>query len=133
MYYNPETQKTASKEDIMVLLNASFPDSTAEIGGWHLVDESLLYPSLEQNQFAVPESIELHDGIYARTYSIQECANPVPSHSGDGEESLQEKYERLEQAFLDLAQIVSNLEDYRMLAEKEREEAIQSESEEPIQ
>lgn len=131
MYYNPEKKKTASKEDIMVLLNASFPDSTAEIGGWHLVDENLLYPSLEQNQIAVPESIELHDGIYARTYSIKEQVTPIPSYSEDGEESLQEKYERLEQAFLELAQVVSNLEDYRMLAEREKEEeAGQSESEE---
>ena len=33
MYYNPETKKTASKEEIMVLFNASFPDTTEEING----------------------------------------------------------------------------------------------------
>lgn len=118
MYYNPETKKTASKEEIMVLFNASFPDSTEEVNGWHLVDEMALYPSLEEDQIAVAEGIELQDGKYVRTYSVKDA--PAPA-AAPVDESLEAKYARLEQAFLDLAQMVSNLEDYRMLYEKERE------------
>ena len=127
MYYNPETKKTASKEEIMVLFNSSFPDNTEEVYGWHLIDEQALYPTLEENQIAVPEGIELHDGIYARTYSVKEVQKPSGASSTD--ESLEAKYARLEQAFLDLAQMVSNLEDYRMLYEKEKHPEDQNEAE----
>ena len=118
MYYNPETKDTASKEELMVLFNASIPDSAEEVNGWHLIDESILYPVLETNQIAVQEGIELHDGRYVRTYSVKDA--PAPA-TAPVDESLEAKYARLEQAFLDLAQMVSNLEDYRMLYERERE------------
>ena len=114
MYYNPETKKTASREDLMVQFNASIPESAEEVNGWHLVDEQILYPSLEASQIAVPEGIELHEGKYARAYSVEDI--PVSS-TLDADNSLEAKYARLEQAFLDLAQVVSNLEDYRTLAE----------------
>lgn len=127
MYYNPETQKTASKEDLMVLFNASIPDAADEVNGWHLIDETTLYPVLESNQTAVQEGIELRDGRYVRTYSVKEV-QPAPQ-SGTVDESLEARYERLEKAFLDLAQMVSNLEDYRMLYEREREEASQNSEE----
>lgn len=126
MYYNPETKKTASKEEIMVLFNASFPDTTEEINGWHLVDESVLYPALEVDQIAVAEGIELHDGRYVRTYSVKDAPAPASAPTDD---SLETKYARLEQAFLDLAQMVSNLEDYRMLYEKEKEASEHPEQE----
>lgn len=129
MYYNPETKATASREDLMVQFNASIPESIEEVNGWHLVDEQMLYPSLEENQVAVPEGIELRDGIYARTYSVNEVQKP----SAPVVESLEAKYARLEQAFLDLAQMVSNLEDYRMLAEREKEEAEHSEENQPAE
>ena len=124
MYYNPETKKTASKEEIMVLFNASFPDTTEEINGWHLVDESILYPALEANQIAVQEGIELHEGRYARTYSVKDAPAPASS-SVPMDDSLEAKYARLEQAFLELSQMVSNLEDYRMLYEREREGLVE--------
>lgn len=114
MYYNPETKKTASREDLMVQFNASIPESAEEVNGWHLVDEQILYPSLEASQIAVPEGIELHEGKYARVYSVEDI--PVSS-TLDADNSLEAKYARLEQAFLDLAQVVSDLEDYRTLAE----------------
>ena len=122
MYYNPETQKTASKEEIMVLFNASFPDTTEEVNGWHLIDESILYPALEANQIAIQEGIELHDGRYARTYSVKDAPAPAPAPVDD---SLEAKYARLEQAFLELSQMVSNLEEYRMLYEREREGLVE--------
>lgn len=120
MYYNPETKDTASREDLMVQFNASIPESAEEVNGWHLIDEQILYPSLENGQIAVAEGIELYDGKYACTYSVKDVsATSAPMT----DESLEVKYARLEQAFLDLAQMVSNLEDYRMLAEREKEEA----------
>lgn len=123
MYYNPETKKTASREDLMVQFNASIPESADEVNGWHLIDEQVLLPSLEANQVAVPEGIELRDGVYARAYSVKEV-QPTKTPVDD---SIEAKYARLEQAFLDLAQMVSNLEDYRVLAEKEKEEAANPE------
>ncbi len=125
MYYNPETKDTASREDLMVQFNASIPESAEEVNGWHLIDESILYPSLENGQTAVAEGIELHDGKYARTYSVKDIPAPSAPVTDD---SLEAKYARLEQAFLDLAQMVSNLEDYRMLAEQKKEA-----SEHPVQ
>lgn len=121
MYYNPETKDTASREDLMVQFNASIPESAEEVNGWHLIDEQILYPSLENGQTAIAEGIELHDGKYARTYSVKDAS--VPSVQPIADESLEAKYARLEQAFLDLAQMVSNLEEYRMVAEREKEEA----------
>ena len=129
MYYNPETKATASREDLMVQFNASIPESIEEVNGWHLVDEQILYPSLQENQIAVPEGIEFRDGIYARTYSVKEVQKPA----APVDESLEAKYARLEQAFLDLAQMVSNLEDYRMLYEREREEAEHPEEDHPAE
>lgn len=125
MYYNPETKDTASREDLMVQFNASIPESAEEVNGWHLIDESILYPSLENGQTAIAEGIELHDGKYARTYSVKDAS--APSSQPIADESLEAKYNRLEQAFLDLAQMVSNLEEYRMLAEREKEEAANPE------
>ena len=125
MYYNPETKETSSREDLMVQFNASIPESAEEVNGWHLIDEQALYPSLEANQIAIPEGIELHDGKYARAYSVKDI--PAPS-APDVDETLEAKYARLEQAFLDLAQMVSNLEDYRIQTEQEKEA-----SEHPIQ
>ncbi len=125
MYYNPETKETSSREDMMVQFNASIPESAEEVNGWHLIDEQALYPSLEVNQIAIPEGIELHNGKYARAYSVKDV--PAPSAPA-ADDSLEAKYARLEQAFLDLAQMVSNLEDYRMLAEQEKEA-----SEHPVQ
>ena len=75
-----------------------------------------------------PEGIELRDGRYVRTYSVKEV-QPAP-HSEPVDESLEARYERLEKAFLDLAQMVSNLEDYRMLYEREREEEANQNPEE---
>ena len=124
MYYNPETKDTASREDLMVQFNASIPESAEEVNGWHLIDESILYPSLENGQTAIAEGIELHNGKYARTYSVKDApalSTPI------ADDSLEAKYARLEQAFLDLAQMVSNLEEYRMLAEREKEEAANPE------
>ena len=125
MYYNRETKETSSREDLMVQFNASIPESAEEVNGWHLIDEQTLYPSLEANQIAIPEGIELNDGKYARAYSVKDI--PAPS-TPDVDETLEAKYARLEQAFLDLAQMVSNLEDYRMHVEQEKEA-----SEHPVQ
>lgn len=124
MYYNPETKDTASREDLMVQFNASIPESAEEVNGWHLIDEHILYPSLENGQTAIAEGIELHDGKYARTYSVKDVSAPSAPIADD---TLEAKYARLEQAFLDLAQMVSNLEEYRMLAEREKEEAANPE------
>ncbi len=116
MYYNSETKETASREDLMIQFNASIPELAEEVNGWHLIDEQILYPALEENQVAIPEGVELHDGKYARAYSVKDI--PTSTKDEVDETTLEARYNRLEQAFLDLAQLVSNLEEYRMQSEK---------------
>ncbi len=114
MYYNPESRKTAFKEDLMVQFNASIPELTEEFNGWHLVDEQILYPHLKENQIAIPENIKFYKGNYAQTYSIKQV-NPIV------DASIKAKYTRLENAFIELAQIVTNFEEYRILSKIDNE------------
>ena len=122
MYYNPETKETISKEALQNLLNASFPQGTLLIDGWHLVDEKALYPHLLEGQYAEPTGIIENGGAYARSYAVRRHAKPIEIDA-DSESIIKtqaEKISLLEAAVQDLAQMVSNLEGYRKLDELEK-------------
>ena len=130
MYYNPETKETISKEALQNLLNASFPEGTILIDGWHLIDEKTLYPHLLEGQYAEHTGIAFEDGKWCRTYAVRTTAKPVDvpeqameqaSESEDVIQAQAEKIALLEQAVADLGQMVSNLEDYRIFFEKRLE------------
>lgn len=103
MYYNPETNECLSKEEVKLKVNASFPDGTEEVAGWHLIDEEMLHPHLLEDQIAVPTGIAFENDKWVRTYAVKQKMK-LPET-----EDLHEKYAVLETAFLELAQIVSDL------------------------
>lgn len=37
MYYNPKTEGTKDRKELMTLLNISFPENTEEVQGWHKI------------------------------------------------------------------------------------------------
>lgn len=123
MYYNPSTKEIRTKEEVKLIVNASFPDNTLEIDGWYLIDETSLYPYIDEYHVAVQSGIEYNEGRWARTYAVK----PLSISNSDSLDAsniaasdyieLQKKYSILEKAVSDLGQIVSNLEMYRLLAE----------------
>ena len=127
MYYNPETKEFLSKEEVQNRVNASFPVGTERVFGWYLIDEDFLYPHLLENQYAVSSGIDFNNGKYARTYIVKEksAESNVEKNENDetneSEDSWKARCSMLEQAILDLAQMVSNLEDYRIMREKQEE------------
>lgn len=117
MYYNPETKETLSAEETKIKVNASFPEGTKEVFGWHLIDERMLYPHLLESQYAVPTGIDCIEGIYARTYAVKErkILDDLPMK----ELSLEQKYAMLENALLDLARMMSDPERYRQMMDEQ--------------
>ena len=117
MYYNPATKETLSAEETKIKVNASFPEGTEEVFGWHLIDEKLLYPHLLENQYAIPTGIDFIEGKYARTYAVKERKVPVePSMQGM---TIEQKYAMLENAVMDLARMMSDPNSYRQMLEEQ--------------
>ncbi len=114
MYYNPKTKETLSTEETKIRVNASFPEGTEEVFGWYLIDENLLYPYLLDTQYAVPTGIDFIEGKYARTYAVKERdVVSIPDRL-----SMEEKYLYLENALMDLARMMSDPDEYRMMLER---------------
>lgn len=132
MYYNPETKETISKEALQNLLNASFPEGTLLIDGWHLINEKLLYPHLLDGQFAEPTGLMFEQGFWCRTYAVRTATrlNDFDPTSEDIIKAQSEKIVLLEKAVEDLAQMVSNLEDYRKMDAIEKKNAVNEGTEE---
>lgn len=120
MYYNPSTKEVLSSQELKNRLNASFPETTEEVQGWFLIDKTSKYPSLEPDQYAVEDSIKKIKGKYVQTYTV----NTRPSASSLSVNDSN-KIALLEKAIEDLAQMVSNLEEYRIW--KEQQEAGETE------
>ena len=120
MYYNPETKQILDVQDVRNLLNISFPDGMLDIGDWHFLDEESRRPAREKGKTILKDEIVKEDGKYFQIYKtidVQEPANDIPV-----QQNVEQKVEFLEKAMLDVAQMVSNLEDYRMFFEKRLEE-----------
>lgn len=132
MYYNPETKESISKEALQNLLNASFPEGTSFIDGWHLIDEKTLYPHLLEDQYAEPTGIVFEQDRWCRTYAVRTLAEPKEPNPATEDiiKAQAEKIILLEKAVEDLAQMVSNLEDYRIFDKQERKRAIEAAEEE---
>ena len=116
MYYNPETRQTMMKQMLQNHINASFPDGTDEILGWHLVDEEAKRPALEEGQKAVKSEIILEDGKYFQTYAVEENEAIQNVQSNAMQDSS--RIATLERAVVELAQMMSNFEDYRAYREE---------------
>lgn len=97
-------------------INASFPDGTEEILGWHLVDEEAKRPVLGDGQKAVKSEIILEDGKYFQTYAVEENEAIQNVQSNAMQDSS--RIAILERAVVELAQMMSNFEDYRAYREE---------------
>lgn len=120
-YYNPETGQAMAKQMLQNYLNASFPEGTPEILGWHLVDEEAKRPSLSEGQKAVKDGIVLENGKYCQTYSVAENEAVSQIQGGTAEDGG--RLAILERAVAELAQMMSNFEDYRAYREGEGDSA----------
>ena len=117
MYYNPNTKEMLSEKKKKIKVNASFPEGTEEVFGWHLIDERMLYPHLLESQYAVPTGIDFIEGKYARTYAVKERKAPVePLMQGM---TIEQKYAMLENAVMDLARMMSDPDSYRQMLEEQ--------------
>jgi len=125
MYYNPSTKEILSSQDLKNLLNASFPETTEEVQGWFLIDKTSKYPSLEPDQYATEDSIQEFNGKYVQTYAVH--TRPAASSSSLTPTDESDRVALLEKAVKDLAQMISNLEEYRVW--KERQEAGETDPE----
>lgn len=119
MYYNQSTMETAISDEVRRATNCSFAEGTETVGDWLFVHEEM--PAAPEGKMAVPGRVEVRDGKAYRTYEMAD-APKVPEAREDAD-----RMTVLEQAVMDLAQMVSNLEEYRMLAEREKEEAANPE------
>jgi hypothetical protein len=121
MYYNPETKESLSKEALQNLLNASFPEGTLLIDGWHLIDENTLYPHLLEGQFVEQTGLVFEQNKWCRTYAVRTTSESKGSESTTEDiiKTQAEKIVLLEKAVEDLAQMVSNLEEYNRFGKKE--------------
>ena len=117
MYYNPSTKETLSAEETTLRVNASFPEGTEEVFGWHLIDERMLYPHLLESQYAVPTGIDCIEGRYARTYAVKE--RKIPEDTPLNRLPIEERYAFLENAVLDLARMMSDPEGYRQMIDEQ--------------
>lgn len=114
MYYNQSTMETAVSDEVRRATNCSFAEGTESVGDWLFVHEEM--PAAPEGKMAVPGRIEVRDGKAYRTYEMAD-APKAPESREDAD-----RMAVLERAVMDLAQMVSNLEEYRMLAERQAEE-----------
>lgn len=75
MYYNPTTKETKDYAALRKFLNASFPRNTEHVGDWYLLHTQIV-EDIPAGASVVPGPIELLDGHYTQTCSIDEP--PVP-------------------------------------------------------
>jgi hypothetical protein len=100
MYYNQITKKILSRRDLKNLINCSIPSGQETIGDWLLIHDEI--PERQEGKIIVKDSVEIVDGIAVQMYRYDDLPN----------ENIDE-YDRislLENAVMDLAQIVSDLE-----------------------
>lgn len=120
MYYNPYTQEILDRNNLKNKINTSFPEGTENVGDWFLMHDD--YPHLEENQIATKSDIVLRDGIYVQTYTISQKPNVINNINNlEVSEDLESRVKLLEKGIMDIAQWVSNLEDYRIYFENKLE------------
>ena len=99
MYYNQVTKKILSRRSLKNLINCSIPVGQESVGDWLLIHDEI--PGPLEGKILVKDSIEVVDGVAVQKYKYED----VPIESSDSDRIL-----LLENAVMDLAQIVSDLE-----------------------
>ena len=75
MYYNPTTKETKDYAALRKFLNASFPRNIEQVGDWYLLHTQIV-EDIPVGASVVPGPIELLDGHYTQTCSIEESPAP---------------------------------------------------------
>jgi len=72
MYYNPTTQEQKSLSDLKILLNASIPSDTEQVGDdWFLLHSGTM-PECDANHKIVSDGIKKVKGQYVYAYKLEE-------------------------------------------------------------
>lgn len=120
MYYNPETKEILDSQKLRNLLNVSFPEGIEQVQNWYLIDQNSERPQIGPDQTLIKDQILEIGGRYVQTYTIKTLpSSPLP----DIDSTMEERINFLEDAMADLAQMVSNLEDYRIFYESQLEDS----------
>ena len=99
MYYNPNIQEQKSLHDLKIFLNASIPNSTEQVGDWHLLHYAAV-PEVPEGKKTVKDQIEERNGQYYQTYVIVDMTE---------EELTEAQAEKLQQAKDERAEAVSQI------------------------
>ncbi len=102
MYYNQITKKILSRRDLKNLINCSIPSGQENIGDWFLIHDEI--PERQEGKIIVKDSVEIVDGVAVQMYRYDDLPTESESINEDDRISL------LENAVMDLAQIVSDIE-----------------------
>ena len=103
MYYNPNTHEQKDLDYVKILLNASIPFDTEQVGDWHLL-HNLPISEVPEGQKVIEGPIEERDGLYYQTYLLEELTEEELA-----EAHAQEQAERLQQAKEQRAEAVSHI------------------------
>ena len=113
MYYNPNTSKSLSFEDLKAFLNVSFPEGREQIQEWLLVHDN---PPAEEGKIPVKSAIEMQDGIPIQTYILEEASREEPKEEIDKNilrfNQISSKLGLVENAIIELAAMFANLQVY---------------------
>lgn len=104
MYYNKSTKETKSIYSLKILLNASIPDNTEQVGeDWFLLHNGV-YPEADADHRVEEDGVALVDGKYTRQYKLVELTEEEKQ-----EKQAQEQEEKLARAKEERAEQVSHI------------------------
>ncbi len=107
MYYNQITKKKMSRQDLKNLINCSIPANQESIGDWLLIHDEI--PERQDGKILMKDYIDVRDGVAIQVYKYID----IPDDSNDEEDRIS----ILENAVMELAQIISNIEYDRLASE----------------
>ena len=110
MYYNQNTKTKLSRQSLKKVLHCSIPENQESVGEWLLIHDEI--PEREDGKIIVKDSIEIRDGVAVQTYRYLDAID----ESAD-EEDDDDRISVIENALMDLAQIISDLESRQFLSE----------------
>ncbi len=113
MYYNQITKEKKTRQDLKKLMNCSIPVGQETVEDWLLIHEET--PERQENKMIVKDDIEVRDGIAWQTYKYTDFVDEVDDES--------DRISVLENAVMDLAKIISDLEYQRVYLENSAAES----------
>ena len=107
MYYNQITKKIMSRQNLKNLINCSIPANQESIGDWLLIHDEI--PEHQDGKILMKDYIDVRDGVAVQVYKYVE----LPDDDDDDDDRIT----ILENAVMELAQIISDIEYGRLDSE----------------